>query len=115
MNNVITVRVLPVWEFFNPIYIGFFMFNAKELIQNSILVLTKNIKSILIPCFMPNHIKYMHNNFTCLVQDQEVNFVSASPMFFPMFWHQTLINPCSVRNGGSFLWTWSWLTSSIWM
>src|ERR1700683_434601 len=31
----------------------------------------------------------------CLVQDHEPNFVSASPMFCPMFWHQTLINACS--------------------
>src|ERR1700677_2578535 len=32
----------------------------------------------------------------CLVQDHEPNFVSVSPMFCPMFWHQTLINACSV-------------------
>src|ERR1700677_2587452 len=44
---------------FYPIYIGFFMFDAKELIQNSIPVLTKNIESVLIPCFMLNHIKYI--------------------------------------------------------
>src|SRR6202050_1752701 len=52
------------WQCFYPIYIGFFMFDAKELIQNSIPVLTKNIESVLIPCFMLNHIKYMHSNFT---------------------------------------------------
>ena len=31
------------------------------------------------------------------MQDHEPNFVSASPMFCPMFWHQTLINARSDR------------------
>src|ERR1700683_1420957 len=52
------------WQCFHPIYIDFFLFYAKELIQNSIPVLTKNIESVLIPCFMLNHIKYMNSNFT---------------------------------------------------
>ena len=32
------------------------------------------------------------------MQDHELNFVSAGSMFFPMFWHQTLINACSEKS-----------------
>src|SRR6202050_3038040 len=77
------------WQCFYPIYIGFLMFDAKELIQNSIPVLTKNIESVLIPCFMLNHIKYMHSNFT-------IFGARSRAKLCPMFWHQTLINACSV-------------------
>src|SRR6202050_5745308 len=58
------------------------MFDAKELIQNSIPVLTKNLSlfSFHVSC------QTISNTCTiispCLVQDQELNFVSASPMFF---------------------------------
>src|ERR1700683_4372523 len=74
------------WQCFYRIDIGFFMFDAKELIENSIPILTKNIESVLLPC---------------LVQDHEPNFVSASPMFFPMLWHQILINVCSATHSTS--------------
>src|ERR1700677_1412041 len=91
------------WQCFYPIYIGFLMFDAKELIQNSIPVLTKNIESVLIPCFMLNNVNTYTIILPCLVQDHEPNFVSSSPMFCPMFWHQTLINAHSVQCFWEFL------------
>ena len=32
---------------------------------------------------------------SCWAKDHWLNFVSASQIFFPLFWHQTLINACS--------------------
>src|SRR6202050_4368647 len=67
------------WQCFSLIYIGFFMFDAKELIQNSIPVLTKNIGSVLIPCFMLNHIKYMHSNFTMFGARSQAKLCLSQP------------------------------------